>query len=227
MFSKKDFGDNFKWGVSTAAYQIEGAHLHDGKSHSIWDTFSNKSRKIMGNHTGNHACDFYNRFEDDLKLMHFLNIPNFRFSLSWSRILPTGTGHINQKGIDYYNRVIDACLELNIEPWVTLYHWDLPQALENKGGWTNRDVVNWFCDYVEVCAHSFGDRVTNWMVLNEPMVFTGAGYFFGVHAPGKKRVEKFYSCGSSCCTLSIFRSKGYKKYSSKITYRNNVFLFAC
>ncbi len=191
MFNKKEFGESFKWGVSTAAYQIEGAHDADGKGYSIWDTFSNQRKKILGNQSGNHACDFYNRYVDDLQLVKFLNIPNFRFSLSWSRILPNGTGTLNQKGIDFYNRLIDISLELGIEPWVTLYHWDLPQALENKGGWTNREVVNWFSDYAELCAKKFGDRVNYWMVLNEPMVFTGAGYFLGVHAPGKKGLRNF------------------------------------
>jgi beta-glucosidase len=192
MFNKQQFGENFKWGVSTAAYQIEGAYNADGKGFSIWDTFSNQRRKISGNHNGNHSCDFYNRYADDLQLMKFLNIPNFRFSLSWSRILPDGTTRaINQKGIDFYDRLIDKSLELNIEPWLTLYHWDLPQEIENKGGWTNREIVNWFCDYVEICAKKLGDRVNHWMILNEPMVFTGAGYFLGVHAPGRKGLRNF------------------------------------
>ncbi len=191
MVNKNEFGENFKWGISTAAYQIEGAHNIDGKGLSIWDTFSNQRNNIVGMHNGNQACDFYNRYVDDLQLIKSLNIPNFRFSLSWSRILPNGTGLVNQKGIDYYNRLIDYSLELGIEPWVTLYHWDLPQELENKGGWANREVVNWFSDYVELCAKKFGDRVNYWMILNEPMVFTGAGYFLGVHAPGRKGLRNF------------------------------------
>ncbi|MEO6901962.1 MAG: GH1 family beta-glucosidase [Bacteroidia bacterium] len=191
MLNKKEFGDDFKWGISTAAYQIEGAHQLDGKGASIWDTFSNKKGKIFNNHCGNEACDFYNRYEKDLHLMHFLNIPNFRFSLSWSRIMPFGVGSVNQKGVDFYNRLIDAALELNITPWVTLYHWDLPQKLENKGGWTNREILNWFTEYVALCAKKFGDRVNHWMVMNEPMVFTGAGYFLGIHAPGKKGLINF------------------------------------
>ena len=191
MFNKKQFGAEFKWGVSTAAYQIEGAHNIDDKGFSIWDTFSNQNKKILGNHNGNHACDFYNRHQDDLKLIKYLNIPNFRFSLSWPRILPSGIGTINQKGVDFYDRLIDHSMELGVTPWVTLYHWDLPQMIEDKGGWTNRDVVNWFSDFVEVCANKFGDRVNNWMILNEPMVFTGAGYFLGIHAPGRKGLKNF------------------------------------
>ena len=120
-----------------------------------------------------------------------MNIPNFRFSLSWSRLFPNGTGKINPHGVDFYDRVIDLSLELGIEPWITLYHWDLPQALELKGGWTNRDILHWFGDYTEACVNRFGDRVKHWMVLNEPMVFTGAGHFLGVHAPGRKGLVNF------------------------------------
>ncbi len=137
------------------------------------------------------ACDFYNRYAKDISLMADLNITNYRFSIAWSRIFPAGTGNINNAGIDFYNRVIDFCLELSITPWVTLYHWDLPHELQKKGGWVNRDIIDWFEEYVACCVKNFGDRVTNWMVLNEPMVFTGAGYFLGVHAPGKKGLNNF------------------------------------
>ncbi|MDV3751338.1 GH1 family beta-glucosidase [Elizabethkingia anophelis] len=191
LLTKEAFGKDFIWGVSTAAYQIEGAHNLDGKGPSVWDTFVQKRNKIFRNHTGNIACDHYNRYIDDLYLMHSMNIRNYRFSVSWSRILPEGTGLINQAGIDFYNKLIDLSLELGITPWVTLYHWDLPHSLEIKGGWTNRDVKDWFGDYVAICVKSFGDRVKNWMVLNEPTVFSAAGYFFGVHAPGRKSIEGF------------------------------------
>ena len=193
VFTKEDFGDDFNWGISTAAYQIEGAHNADGKGPSIWDSFSQKRKKIIDNHNGNIACDFYNRYADDIALLYKLNIPNYRFSISWSRILPYGVGIINHKGIDFYNRIIDFCLELGIQPWITLYHWDLPEELQKKGGWTNRDVVHWFGYYVDCCIKHFGDRVKHWMILNEPMVFTGAGYFLGVHAPGKKGLTNFLS----------------------------------
>lgn len=191
LLTKEAFGKDFIWGVSTAAYQIEGAHNLDGKGPSVWDTFVQKRNKIFRNHTGDIACDHYNRYIDDLYLMHSMNIRNYRFSVSWSRILPEGTGQINQAGIDFYNKLIDLSLELGITPWVTLYHWDLPHSLEVKGGWTNRDVKDWFGDYVAICVKSFGDRVKNWMVLNEPTVFSAAGYFFGVHAPGRKSIEGF------------------------------------
>ncbi len=189
--NRKDFGDDFFWGVSTAAYQIEGSITADGKGPSIWDVFSKKKNKIFNNQNGDIACDFYNKFTQDLYLIYELKIPNFRFSISWSRIFPNGTGQINQQGIDFYNRVIDLCLELNIEPWITLYHWDLPEKLQEKGGWTNRDIINWFSEFVTCCVKHFGDRVSKWIVLNEPMVFTGAGYFLGVHAPGLRGLNNF------------------------------------
>ena len=190
---KHDLGEDFKWGVSAAAYQTEGAYNIDGKGLSIWDVFANTRGKTYNGETANTSCDFYNRYAKDIALMSELNIPNFRFSISWSRILPNGTGIVNPKGIDFYNRVIDFCLELEIEPWITLYHWDLPHELEKKGGWTSRQIINWFSDYVQLCIKTFGDRVKHWMVLNEPMVFTGAGYFMGIHAPGRKGLNNFLS----------------------------------
>jgi len=190
-FSKKDFGHDFKWGVSTAAYQIEGAYNTEGKGPSVWDVFANKRGKIYLNQNANTSCDFYNTYAQDIALMSQLNIPNFRFSFSWSRLIPNGTGAINYKGVEFYNKVIDFCLDLEIEPWITLYHWDLPYELEKKGGWVNREIINWFSEYVQFCIKTFGDRVKHWIVLNEPMVFTGAGYFLGIHAPGRKGVNNF------------------------------------
>lgn len=189
--TKQDFGEDFVWGVSTAAVQIEGACDVAGKGESIWDVFAKKKGKVKSGHHHFTACDFYNRYADDISLVKKLNIPNFRFSIAWSRIIPDGIGTVNQAGIDYYNNVIDHCLQLGVEPWITLYHWDLPQALERKGGWTNREVINWFNEYVAVCANAFGSRVKHWMVMNEPSVFTGAGYFFGIHAPGRTGIANF------------------------------------
>ncbi len=189
--TRKEFGDDFVWGVSTAAYQTEGAHQADDKGVSIWDVFTNSKGRIWQNQNGNHACDFYSCYKEDILLLKKMNIPHFRFSISWSRIYPDGSGKINEKGIEFYNELINFCLAQNITPWITVYHWDLPHALELKGGWTNRDIVGWFSDYVHTCIQYFGDRVKNWMVLNEPMVFTGAGYFLGIHAPGKKGIHNF------------------------------------
>jgi beta-glucosidase len=189
--TKELFGDDFIWGVSTAAPQIEGATDADGKGESIWDAFSAKKGKILNGDNHYTACNFYHCYEKDIDLIKELNIPNFRFSIAWSRIFPDGTGAVNQLGIDHYNKVIDYCLKQGITPWVTIYHWDIPQALEHKGGWINRDVVEWFIKFVNQCAISFGDRVKHWMVMNEPSVFTGAGYFFGIHAPGKTGLKNF------------------------------------
>jgi len=188
-----EFGADFAWGVSTAAYQIEGAHDLYGKGASIWDHFTTIKGKVHQNHHANISCDFHHRYQDDLQIMKGMNIPNFRFSISWSRIFPNGIKEINQEGVDYYNRLIDKCLVLDIQPWVTLYHWDLPLVLHKKGGWTNREIINWFSEYVSFCIAQFGDRVQHWMILNEPMVFTGAGYFLGIHAPGLKGLNNFLS----------------------------------
>jgi beta-glucosidase len=189
---KRELESTFIWGVSTSAYQTEGGYNLDGKGPSIWDTFTNKNKhKIRDKKNANIACEFYSRYEEDIKLMHSLGINHFRFSISWARILPNGVGEINYAGIDFYDRLIDTCLRYGITPWPTLYHWDLPQALEDKGGWTNREVVNWFTSYVSICVKHFGDRVTNWMVMNEPMVFVGAGYFLGIHAPGRTGMRNF------------------------------------
>ncbi|MBL7778031.1 MAG: beta-glucosidase [Chitinophagales bacterium] len=190
---RSDFGTNFIWGTATAAYQIEGGWNEDGKGESIWDHFTHyKKQKIKTRENGDVACDFYHRYESDIELMRQMNIPASRFSIAWSRILPQGTGAVNQRGIDFYHRVIDKCLKENVTPWVTCYHWDLPQALEEKGGWSNRDSIKWFEEYVNIISNAYGDKVKNWMVFNEPMAFVPLGYLIGVHAPGKVNFEKFY-----------------------------------
>lgn len=189
--NRKLFGDDFAWGVSTAAFQTEGACTKDGKGRSIWDEFTSKKGKVLNGETAETACDFYHRYREDIDLIKQMNIPNFRFSIAWTRILPNGEGEVNQLGIDHYNNVINYCLEQGIEPWVTIYHWDLPHALEAKGGWTNREIVGWFTNYATICAQHFGDRVKRWMVMNEPGVFTGAGYFLGLHAPGRTGLRNY------------------------------------
>ncbi|MFO7657881.1 MAG: GH1 family beta-glucosidase [Bacteroidales bacterium] len=189
--NKKTKKKNFAWGAAAAAYQTEGASDIDGKGPSIWDTFTRKKGKIKNHETGDTATDFYHRYKEDIRLLKSMNLNSFRFSLSWPRIMPEGRGTINSKGLDFYDRVIDFCLEKDIEPWVTLYHWDLPQALEENGGWTNRDIVGRFCDYTDICTRRFGKKIKNWIVLNEPMTFTGLGYFTGYHAPGRKGLRNF------------------------------------
>ncbi|HOT13424.1 MAG TPA: GH1 family beta-glucosidase [Bacteroidales bacterium] len=189
--SAADFG-RFTWGVACASYQCEGAWDADGKGISVWDTFANDTSNIKDHTNANTSCDFYHHYKKDIALLKSMNFGALRFSISWPRIFPKGTGEINVKGIDFYNRVIDACIENGIEPWVTLYHWDLPQALQNKGGWRNRDTVYAFCDYVKVCADAFGDRVKNWIVLNEPLSFSLFGYGIGIHAPGEIGLNNFF-----------------------------------
>ena len=190
-FSKEDFGNDFLWGISSSALQTEGSIASDGKGESNWDVFVTKPKKIAHDDTHFEAANFYTHYKTDIALIKQMGIKNFRFSLSWARILPNGVGTVNQAGLDFYHNVIDCCIENGIEPFVTLYHWDLPQELEKKGGWTNRDILLWFEEYTQVCVTAFKDKVRYWMVLNEPMVFTGGGYFLGVHAPGKKGFENF------------------------------------
>jgi beta-glucosidase len=190
-YSRADFGPDFHWGVSTAAYQIEGSGDCDGKGPSIWDEFVRRPGKIKRGEHGHEACDFYRRWPQDLDLLRQLHVPNYRCSVAWSRVLPQGTGPVNPAGLDYYERLVDGCLARGITPWLTLYHWDLPLALQQRGGWQNRDVVGWFTDYTELMARRLGDRVRHWMVLNEPMVFVGAGHLLGIHAPGKRGLGAF------------------------------------
>lgn len=189
--SKNDFGDDFIWGTATASFQVEGSLSAGGRGASIWDTFTAKPGKIKNADKADLSCDFYNLYESDLDLVSAMGFTEFRFSISWSRIFPLGTGRESQAGIDFYNRLIQACLERNITPWITLYHWDLPQELENRGGWMNRDIVEWFEAYVTICTREFGDRVKNWIILNEPMAVAGLGYTTGLHAPGKKGIWNF------------------------------------
>lgn len=190
-YTKEDFGEDFLWGVSTSAFQTEGHHNTFGKGASIWDEFATRKKTIANNDTPNVATNFYENYKEDIQLIKKLGIPNFRFSISWSRILPNGVGEVNQEGIDFYNDVLDTCIENGIEPFVTLYHWDLPLELEKKGGWTNRAILGWFEDYAKICATAFKGKVKYWIVLNEPSVFVGGGYFLGIHAPGKKGLNNF------------------------------------
>ena len=187
----KDFGSSFKWGVAIAAAQNEGAYLDDGRGLSIWDVFARRRGKIKGGHKPTEACDFYHRYKDDLILVKALGFSVFRFSISWSRILPEGSGRINKEGVAFYHNLIDECLKLGLEPFVTLYHWDLPYELEKEGGWTSHHINRWFNRYVSFCAEEFGDKVKNWIVLNEPVGFTSLGYMLGKHAPGKTGLNNF------------------------------------
>jgi beta-glucosidase len=184
--TKLIFPKNFVWGAATASYQIEGAWDEDGKSESIWDRFSHTPGKVDNGDTGDIACDHYHRWRDDVALMKEMGLKAYRFSTSWPRILPAGHGKVNQTGIDFYSQLVDALLEAGIEPYVTLYHWDLPQVLQDEGGWPARMSVDAFVEYADVVSRALGDRVKNWITFNEPFVSAVVGYLEGRHAPGIK-----------------------------------------
>jgi beta-glucosidase len=205
--SEISFPQNFYWGTATAAYQIEGAWKEDGKGESIWDRFAHTAGKIRNGDTGDVACDSYHRWQDDIALMRAMKLNSYRFSISWPRIQPTGSGAANSKGIDYYSRLVDALLEAHIRPFVTLYHWDLPQALEDAGGWPNRDTASRYADYVALVAQALGDRVSDWMLFNEPAAFTYRGYLQGELAPGRSSLVDFLRATH---TVNLAQGAGFR-----------------
>ena len=178
------FPDDFLWGAATSAYQIEGSPVADGAGRSIWHRFSHTPGNTYLDQTGDVACDHYRRYRDDVALMSDLGLNSYRFSIAWGRIFPDGTGAVNKKGLDFYSRLVDELLKKGIKPNATLYHWDLPEALDDRGGWLNRDIADWFCDYAVTMFDKLGDRVEMWSTLNEPWVVTDGGYLSGVLAPG-------------------------------------------
>ncbi len=188
MTDKLVFPDGFLWGVATASYQIEGAVDEDGRTPSIWDTFSHRPGTTLHGDNGDVACDHYHRLEQDVDLLADLGIPSYRFSIAWPRVQPDGKAAVNQAGLDYYRRLVDALRAKGIEPVATLYHWDLPQALEDSGGWLNRDTASRFEDFARVTCAALGDRVDRWITLNEPWCASFVGYSTGVHAPGHKEI---------------------------------------
>jgi beta-glucosidase len=180
------FPEDFRWGAATASYQIEGAVHEDGRGESIWDRFSHTPGKVENGDTGDVADDHYRRYREDIDIMRELGLQTYRFSIAWPRILPEGHGRVEQRGLDFYDRLVDELLTAGIEPFVTLYHWDLPQHLEDEGGWPSRDMVDRFADYTEVVARRLGDRIKSWITINEPWVVAWLGYGWGVMAPGRK-----------------------------------------
>jgi beta-glucosidase len=180
------FPNGFLWGAATSAYQVEGSPLADGAGPSIWHRFTHTPGNTALDETGDVACDHYHRFRDDVAIMAQLGLTTYRFSTSWSRVLPEGRGAVNVKGVDFYSRLVDALLEHRIRPNVTLYHWDLPAALDDRGGWVNPDVAGWFADYADLMFRKLGDRVDMWATLNEPWVVVDAGYLRGLQAPGHR-----------------------------------------
>jgi beta-glucosidase len=180
------FRDDFVWGAATAAYQVEGAAFQDGRGYSVWDMLSRRPGAVWNGHTGDVACDHYNRFEADVDLMREVGLKAYRFSISWPRVLPSGRIDVNGKGISFYDRLVDKLLASDITPWPTLFHWDFPYALYRQGSWLNPDSPKWFADYAALMVDVLSDRVSHWMTFNEPQVFIQMGYGDGVHAPGDR-----------------------------------------
>ncbi|THF86681.1 beta-glucosidase [Deinococcus sp. KSM4-11] len=187
------FPPRFAWGVATASYQIEGAPAEDGKGPSIWDTFSHTPGQVRGGDTGDVACDHYHRLEADLDLIQSLGVNAYRFSVAWPRLQPAGRGPVNQQGLDFYSRMVDGLLTRGITPWLTLYHWDLPQALQDQGGWPSRDTALAFGEYAALVAGALGDRVKHFITVNEPWVAAFLGHAVGIHAPGHTDLAESYA----------------------------------
>lgn len=184
------FPRDFLWGAATSAYQIEGSPLADGAGPNIWHRFSHEPGMTVSGHTGDVACDHYNRYAEDIDLMAQMGLGAYRFSIAWARVLPKGRGRVNAKGLAFYDQLIDELLQRDIQPFITLYHWDLPLELENKGGWLNDDTARWFGDYSDLMFRAFSDRVPYWMTINEPAVIMEKGYVLGVYAPGHRNAAE-------------------------------------
>jgi len=180
------FPEQFTWGAAAASYQIEGAAREDGKGLSVWDMLCRRPGKIWNGHTGDIACNHYHRYKEDVAIMKEIGLQAYRFSISWPRVMPDGTGAVNEKGLEFYDRLVDELLAAGIQPWATLFHWDLPYELYCRGHWLNPDMPQWFADYTRVIVDRLSDRVTNWMTLNEPQCFIGIGLHAAFHAPGDK-----------------------------------------
>lgn len=215
--SSARFPPGFLWGMATACYQVEGAWNLDGKGESIWDRYSHTVGKIKGAATGDVACDQYHLYPQDIALLQQLHQKSYRFSISWSRIQPDGTGAVNQKGLDHYSRLVDTLLAAGIRPFCTLYHWDLPQALEDRGGWPNRDLAGFFADYAAILAKNLGDRITVWAPFNMPWTFTYLGYGVGVHAPGKSDYNLFLRAAHTVNLAQGESFRAIKAASSRAT----------
>ncbi|WP_276354871.1 GH1 family beta-glucosidase [Cohnella caldifontis] len=213
--ARLDFPKDFVWGTATASYQIEGAANEGGRGPSIWDTFSRTPGKVVNGDTGDVACDSYHRYEEDIALLKKLGVKAYRFSIAWPRILPQGTGEVNQEGLDYYGRVIDKLIEAGIEPCVTLYHWDLPQALQDQGGWGVRSTIDAFVRYAEIVFQAFGGKVKQWITFNETWCISFLSNYLGIHAPGHRDLQLAMTVAHHCLvahgrTVRKFREMGVK-----------------
>ncbi len=210
------FPHNFLWGAASASYQVEGAWNEDGKGESIWDCFSHTPGKIEDHLTGDVACDHYHRFEEDIALMRQLGLKAYRFSIGWARVLPKGRGLINPKGLDFYDRLVDTLCAANIEPFLTLYHWDLPQALQEEGGWENRNTAYAFSDYSALMVKRLGDRVKYWTTFNEPSVVAFNGNMTGDHAPGNQDPRIAYQVAHHLMIAHGLGMKAIRSVNSKV-----------
>lgn len=215
--NKARFPEGFLWGMATSATQVEGAWNTDGKGESIWDRFGHTPGKIKGGGNADVACDQYHRYKEDVALMKRLNMKSYRFSTSWPRVLPEGTGRINQKGLDYYKRLADALLGAGIRPFCTIYHWDLPQALEDRGGWPNRDLASYYADFAGILAKHLGDRITVWAPFNMPVSFTYYGYFTRRDPPGRGDIDLFLKAAHTINLAHGMAYRSIKAASSKAT----------
>jgi len=224
MIKSTDFGADFLWGIATAAAQIEGAASSNGKGPSIWDTFAKRNGKIKKGHHPAIACNFYQQYKADISLVKQLGFKVFRFSIAWSRLLPMGKGLVNQEGIKFYHEVIDECLQNDIVPYVTLYHWDLPEELSKKGGWTAYEINADFNEFVMLCAKTYGDKVKNWIIINEPFGFTSLGYMLGVHAPGETGLTNFFAAVKHA---AIAQADGGRILRAEVANANIGTTFSC
>ena len=218
---------DFIWGVATASYQVEGAWNEDGKGPSIWDTCTHARQSPVAHHdTGDIACDHYHRMKEDVALLAKLGVKAYRFSIAWTRILPEGTGEVNAKGLQFYSDLVDELLKYGIEPMITIYHWDMPQGIYNRGGWLNPEIIGWFENYTRILVEALSDRVTYWFTINEPQIFIGLGYYMGAHAPFLKMTDKdilqmtrnvLLSHGTAVRTI-----RKYSKKPSKVSFAPTV-----
>jgi beta-glucosidase len=216
MTNSLSFPDGFLWGAATSAYQVEGSPLADGAGPSIWHRFTRTPWQVPSGENGDIACDHYRRYEEDVQLMRGLGLNAYRFSISWSRVMPEGRGRINEKGLDFYRRLVDALLAAGIKPVATLYHWDLPVALDDRGGWLNRDVADWFADYARVMFRALDDRIEMWSTLNEPWVVTDGGYLHGVLAPGHRNL---FEAPIASHNLMLAHAAGVETYRAEGKHR--------
>jgi beta-glucosidase len=215
--AKAQFPADFLWGMATSSYQVEGAWNVDGKGESIWDRWAHTPGKIKDGSTGDVACDQYHRFKEDVELLKRLSLKSYRFSISWPRVLPNGAGPLNEKGLDYYKRLTDALAEAGIRPFCTLYHWDPPQALEDRGGWPNRDLANYYADYAGLMAKHLGDRITVWAPFNMPTYFVYHGYANGSQPPGRANIDDYLRALHTVGLAQGLAYRSLKAASSKAT----------